>query len=695
MASPEHRHDDEEHQNHHHDQAQPREKLKFFKSPVAGSTSSASLKDTIDQIPQFRRYEEPTLLEIFYDLFFAANYNVFSENREVTNHNSFKAYIGYFSLLWLTWFLTTAYDVRFLTDSIFERAARGLHLGVLVGFAVVAPIFDPSKQNASVMQGMSIMLCMSRITLAVEYGNTLWHVKRYKRCRLPLYLTIALNIITTFIYLGVAFRFTDNKNSRVFVTWYVISALEAVATLAISYFWPVMGFSQTHLIKRMTLLTVMMLGDGLVNIAKEIVIIVKSSVGWSADTIGAVTAGVATIYFVFLVYFDWLRSTFYMAPVRQIVWTALHYPLHLSMVLFIQAFTQYIIWGELMRILAKATADLFSDAALGSLMNSTSAQVANATQDFVDNFFLSYPPKVPEISQTVQAGIKNLSSLPDTLWNQLGRAVLSNDFSFVETVNNDTLSTFVDSISGITSALNNNIFQILDIDVAKDEKSSAAPSTTNFTTSVLQGKQDKTFGRFRLLFAYGYLTAGLCLIFMSFLSIVARTTRWKPWPLIRLALIFALAIGTASVSAIWYQGPGTTTGETALTFIDDPLGRYLMTPWVILTIFVVFTVVLILTHIGAHGAADRTKRSGAFFPRAATFFSRKNDKEGPYDPVSLPLTPSQQWSKKERSGSYNLTADDSRDASPSPYGGRRAEDATPSSYDPLKLPTDYRGPSLR
>lgn len=122
---------------------------------------------------------------------------------------------------------------------------------------------------------------MSRFTLAVEYGNTLWHVKRYKRCRLPLYLTIALNTITTFIYLGVAFRFTDNKNSRVFVTWYVISALEAVATLAISYFWPVMGFSQTHLIKRMTLLTVMMLGDGLVNIAKEIVIIVKSSVGWS------------------------------------------------------------------------------------------------------------------------------------------------------------------------------------------------------------------------------------------------------------------------------------------------------------------------------------------------------------------------------------------------------------------------------
>lgn len=88
-------------------------------------------------------------MEIFFDLFFAANYSVFSENQEVTNHARFKAYVGYFwyalplwpsiadaadifarllltfpslSLLWLTWFLVTLYDVRFVTDSIFGEA---------------------------------------------------------------------------------------------------------------------------------------------------------------------------------------------------------------------------------------------------------------------------------------------------------------------------------------------------------------------------------------------------------------------------------------------------------------------------------------------------------------------------------------------------------------------------------------------
>lgn len=42
------------------------------------------------------QYEEPTILEIFFDLFFAANYNIFSENENVTDSEHFKAYIGYF-----------------------------------------------------------------------------------------------------------------------------------------------------------------------------------------------------------------------------------------------------------------------------------------------------------------------------------------------------------------------------------------------------------------------------------------------------------------------------------------------------------------------------------------------------------------------------------------------------------------------
>lgn len=126
----------------------------------------------------------------------------------------------------------------------------------------------------------ALILMFSRAILAVEYANTLWHVRRYNRCRTPLYISIAINILAVVIYLAVTFRFKQVENSRVYITWYFTSGAEVVATLIISYVWPVMDFSRTHLIKRLTLLTVMMLGDGLINIAKEVVTIVKTPDAW-------------------------------------------------------------------------------------------------------------------------------------------------------------------------------------------------------------------------------------------------------------------------------------------------------------------------------------------------------------------------------------------------------------------------------
>lgn len=43
------------------------------------------------------QHEEPTLLEIFFDLFFAANFNAFIDSQKVTNHARFKGFIGYFA----------------------------------------------------------------------------------------------------------------------------------------------------------------------------------------------------------------------------------------------------------------------------------------------------------------------------------------------------------------------------------------------------------------------------------------------------------------------------------------------------------------------------------------------------------------------------------------------------------------------
>lgn len=60
----------------------------------------------------------------------------------------------YFSILWFTWALVGLFDVRFVTDSVFERVARACHQGVMIGFAVVAPNFKPAEQNKKTFQAM-------------------------------------------------------------------------------------------------------------------------------------------------------------------------------------------------------------------------------------------------------------------------------------------------------------------------------------------------------------------------------------------------------------------------------------------------------------------------------------------------------------------------------------------------------------
>ncbi|KAH6699305.1 hypothetical protein EV126DRAFT_40185 [Verticillium dahliae] len=56
------------------------------------------------------------------------------------------------NLLWTTWLLTSMYDVRYVTDSIFERCCRGSHFAVLVGFVTVSPNFDPNDQDFRVFR---------------------------------------------------------------------------------------------------------------------------------------------------------------------------------------------------------------------------------------------------------------------------------------------------------------------------------------------------------------------------------------------------------------------------------------------------------------------------------------------------------------------------------------------------------------
>jgi hypothetical protein len=121
--------------------------------PFVSSESSSKLpvndvdNALLDELPAFERHEESTAIELFYDLFFVANLTTFSNIHEISTVKELTSYIGFFCILWFTWCLTSLYDVRFVSDSLLARLAKGAHLGVMVGLAISGPKFDTTTAN--------------------------------------------------------------------------------------------------------------------------------------------------------------------------------------------------------------------------------------------------------------------------------------------------------------------------------------------------------------------------------------------------------------------------------------------------------------------------------------------------------------------------------------------------------------------
>ncbi|KAM3482170.1 hypothetical protein MY5147_000289 [Beauveria neobassiana] len=544
-----------------------------------------------DNYPRLQRHEEPTLLEIFYDLFFAATYNAYCEAKEVTNHASFKASIGFFCLLWLTWFNVTLFDVRYATDSIFSRLNTAIQLGVLVGFVVVAPTFNPTTQDAPTMRAMSIILAVSRFNLMGQYAWMAIHVRRYRPTRLPLLAQMAIYAAAGAVYLGLTFRFDEGRRSRAFVTWYCVSAAEGVVSLLLSNYSPVLSVGKTHLMKRLTLLTVMILGEGTESLAKKVLVIVKHKHAWDATTIGFVTAAVATVYFVFLVYFDWLGAKTHLPPLRRNVWVALHFPFHLALVLFMQGFTQMLIWGKIAKQLKRAFdfADPTNDVDVVS-GHATTLSVSRSVNASVQEFIGDYPSQLESTTEVINGALGNISSLPDSFWPLVARVANDKDDMSAANLTDADLDSFEKLYnSGINLAVSmaNNVFRSFNTEVSGEIEAKNKALEGQDRQGFQFKLQQDNWNRYGLVFAYTYISAACTILFVLILKQLTDGYIPKGWGMIRQIIIFCLALGTGLATIVWFN--------SELVF------NWLQTPWVMPTLCFVWMAIVILTHVNIGG----------------------------------------------------------------------------------------------
>ncbi|KAL8717240.1 MAG: hypothetical protein Q9225_005493 [Loekoesia sp. 1 TL-2023] len=312
--------------------------------------SDALIEEHHADTPAFPKREEARSIELFYDLFFVANLTSFTTVHPIDDKQTIMSYIGFFAILWFTWLQVVLFDVRFGVDSLFERVAKLIHFGVMTTFAIVGTRFDPSRHGKAyvTLRQLSMVMIISRILLVCQYGSVMLWVKRYRKITTPLAIHMAVFAAGAVVCLGFFFTFISYASGQAYVVWYIIIVLEAMAVFIVSSYWRTVSFKQTNLNERCGLLTLIILGEGIIVLTKSMNYLVEGE-NFSRSIIAQIISAVLIIYSVYMLYFD-QTSRPPPNPILHHSWALVHFPFHAALVLLMEGTSRFITWRNALEI---------------------------------------------------------------------------------------------------------------------------------------------------------------------------------------------------------------------------------------------------------------------------------------------------------------------------------------------------------
>ncbi|KAB8238477.1 uncharacterized protein BDW43DRAFT_296708 [Aspergillus alliaceus] len=326
--------------------------LESFGNSVAVSTGSSeneSRRDSISFIEtpidrnngtRLYRHFDATPIELFFDLFFVANLSTFTATHEIHNVEALGAYIGFLGVIWFTWLQVTLFDIRFARDSIFERACKAMQLAAMVGFASAGTRFTTRirDENVWAFQSLSLFLGGSRILLALQYtvNNIVFVRKPMKSAAKGVSIIAATLFVSSFIYLGMFYIFREQTwiRSYIWTVWFALFGLEMWVVMGVSCVTPGIGLQDTHLNVRMGLLTLIIIGEGVISVTRIVNRTVRPG-GWTKWSFVHILGVTTNVYFLWQAYYD-LSPTSIFDKYSQQVWAQLHFPFHVALVLLLE-----------------------------------------------------------------------------------------------------------------------------------------------------------------------------------------------------------------------------------------------------------------------------------------------------------------------------------------------------------------------
>lgn len=166
----------------------------------------------------------------------------------------------------------------------------------MVSYAVVGTNFDPSNiaENYATFRQLSLILVISRVLLIIQYGSVLFWIRGHKKAVTPILIQMAIFAVGAAVSLGLLFSFNSNTSGRPYLGWYAIAVFEAVVVFVSSSQWRVVSFKRTNLNERCGLLTLIILGEGIIVLTKAMNYVVKGE-NFSAAIIAQIISAVLII----------------------------------------------------------------------------------------------------------------------------------------------------------------------------------------------------------------------------------------------------------------------------------------------------------------------------------------------------------------------------------------------------------------
>lgn len=279
--------------------------------------------------------------------------SVYSESVELHSLGEVAGFMGYFALLWWSWFSQALFDVRFRTPSssnlsYLRGATRASQVGVWVGFTTTASEFGRGGFG-----NFAAVYALSRLTLACDFGiamlQTAGETKRSgvrtRRVHLQAQWPLALSLVATLISgaLWFASRAIPNPHSDSIprgrlAMWLVGISVELVVQFGLELSSSMkLSLKGTHLPERMALLSLIVLGEGFVGIGTTLNELAPggSEGGWDGTVLLQVASSSTIIFLLFVIYFQAAVKELHISSPMILAWAYGHVFSHLATVLVV------------------------------------------------------------------------------------------------------------------------------------------------------------------------------------------------------------------------------------------------------------------------------------------------------------------------------------------------------------------------